>query len=463
MSLKCVNCQYSIINQDDDPYSSKVETTKFFCRNCDNVYCSSRCKIEHYTDGYHKYACGSEAFKSYEGCDKCQRKGEFGPVCQACSRFEDAYRNGGGVHCQQKGPRWSEKVNWGAIYEESIAAEGMMVGGTEKILPCLIKKFGGCTCCGAYDCISPTQTLRFSWRCVGAINISFDGCCPVTVMDAFQQIGELYMRKNATPGQAVTSEQMVATYKNIDSYWQHKAKILFLLQRHLSMGLWLARCADLAYVTMDLHIATAKFKEVGKLAEKTGFQVLEHLATKGLGRIALKQGDSRNASRLLLNSYNMIPFMNGSADALHVYKVSGQQHLLEAMIQCVWDDNSELSPWEKLLSLKLLYDEFHTNVCFAREKAEKASSSEITPGLWEYRTLFCMKIKATLAEHVESIPLAVSAYLELVNRGIQSVATMKNQFFITDIRWQMRDALRRVEFMTTAEDFLQIKTSLMRR
>lgn len=399
-------------------------------------------------------------FTVYEACGNCLRDGEFGPVCQTCNRFADAYEMGVGVTCQPKGDEWSETVDWSEIYKTMGLEHEATEGGAEKKLPGFIKRFGGCTCRGTYDCISPAQNLRFSWRFAGVANISFDGCCPITVMDAFHQIGDLHMRMIGSPGLGMTAEQQMTCYKHIDCYWQHKAKILFLLKRHLGLGLWLARCAELAFVSADTNIALAKFKEVGTFAEKTGFQVLELLSTKGLGRVAIKQGDNQKALRLLVHSYNMLPFIQTSRNAFEVYKASGQHHLLEAMVRGVWENNDELSPWYDLMQMKTWYQEFDKKVCSELER-ERGDSPGLTPGLWEYRMLFCMIIKTTIAEHVEEKWDVLCAYIEVVKRGTEVLHDDSKKYFFTDIKLQMRDALQRVQCMTSVEEFTQIKAALL--
>lgn len=454
MIPKCANCQYSIINQDEDKESTSRRTNKLFCRNCDNVYCSPRCKIAHFTEGNHKFACGAEFFERYEGCGLCQRNGEMGPLCKMCDMLTESYKIGGGIHCQRKGEKWSATVDWGAIYTGMMNGEHGVVGGTEGQLPELIKRFGGCTCRGNYSCISPAQNLRFSWRRVGATNISFDGCCPLTVMEVFSTIGDLHMKMQATPGIGITNDQKEVAYKHVECYWQHKTKILFLLQRNESMGIWMAKCADLAYVNHDWHSATSKFKEVGRLGERIGFQVLDLLSTRGLGRIAMKKGNNQEALHLLTSSYFMVPFTHSTLAGSKHYKVSAQQYLLEAMMRCMWDNTNELSQWEEILEMKNLYEQFHSELCF------QIANGPIR-GRWEIRMLFSMNVKAALAEHLESNTSAVSAYLYVVSTCKESLMNIENRYFTTDVKQQMQDALERVQSITTVERFQQITETLL--
>ena len=453
MEVKCCNCQYSIINQDADEDSKNTRATKFFCMNCDNVYCSSRCKLQDFTEG-HKHSCGVQSFQLYEECGYCQRNGEIGPVCQTCNRFVESYNNVGGTVCQQKGPDWSKTVDWADIYQTMMDTEKNFQGGTEARLPGLIRQFGGCTCRGRYDCISPAQPLRFSWVSIGAKNISFNGCCPITIMDAFSQIGDLHVRMNANPNISTTAQQQIAAYKLIDSYWNHNVKMLFLIEHHLNMGILMARCADLSYLSMELQIAKSRFKELGKLAERTGFQVLGLLSTKGLGRIAMTEGKNQEALRLLTSSYDMIPFINVSSASSEQHMISGKQYQLDAMLRCVWDDESELSSWKQLLTLKNVYDEFQELQLLQQQKGA-------TVGLYEIRALLCMNVNATLTEHIGFIPDAVSAYIQVVKTGQKQMRSVRNRYFVRDVKLHMTDALQRVQTLTTTEEYDRIATSLL--
>jgi hypothetical protein len=406
MGLKCANCLYTIINQDMDERSTDNKVSTVACTKCGVPYCCKACKFHHAFSGHHSLACGHVLFERFETCGFCPMRSQVGVNCEACERVVDNNNKRGAVQCMPTGRNWKSGFVSSDVYRSLLQPQGARIQSMERALPNVIKDNGTCFCSGRYNCISAEQNITFSWNSPDSKEVDFTGCCVFATLEAFTTIGNFFVEKLNSMGSETAPDIIHKTYQHIEAYWKHRVQLLYLLQEFGHMGIAMIHSAEIAVLHSEYGKATKIYKQVSTLGERSGFLVLDFLASRGFARIEFRQGDVQKALDMFNNSRQMLPFIEDGYE----YELLAT---LYNMLQCYMillkragvDTASRDDMWRKTQT---------THKLFVEQLTKDVQNDWFQAHDCTLMHICNLNVKAALDEYFKSGDIAKRSYIKIV-------------------------------------------------
>jgi hypothetical protein len=405
--MTCSWCGYSFVNQDDDEASQDTSISTVQCSRCDAEYCNKHCKTQHFTTGCHKYSCCRQLFE----------------------RTPD-----GTGQCQKAGPLYVQGRSWHEIFTTSLDLKGTSIRKqcVEMYLAQIILAYGRCECAGIHHAIKEEQNISFSWPRVGAKHITFVGCCPLTMLEAFTHFGNHYLDLLQVSGIELDDRTCVSTYQHVGNYWWNRVELLYLLQEVGHMGVSLGYCADLALWQDDFNTSRRILCDMAKIGERHGILVLEFFSLRGHGRACLKEGNLQEALRLFVQSYDTLPFVESGYDAEILCTL---QNILQVKLLIVKDFKVKGAEQDRLWAeVQVAYNVFHQRIVF------EVGEHQIEPENATRMTIFDFSVHAILTERSGGKKKSRAAFLDVI-RTAKTILDMEDHTIFRDVNMEMKLAI----------------------